>query len=65
MACKSCGSENLRNFRAEIAFHFPGPKNVDQPIVWVFPDVMVCLDCGLTEFVVPENKLNRLAIQSH
>jgi len=61
MKCKSCSSENLRDFRAEIAIHFPGLKNADQPIVWIFPEVVVCLACGAAEFGVPENELNQLA----
>jgi hypothetical protein len=57
MRCKSCGSEHLREFTAEIAIHFPGLKNIDKPHVWVFPAIFVCFDCGTTEFVVPEREL--------
>ncbi|MGC1416673.1 MAG: hypothetical protein WA817_15415 [Candidatus Acidiferrum sp.] len=46
---------------AEIAIHFPGPKNIDKPIVWAFPEIVVCLDCGTAEFVVPESELRQLA----
>jgi hypothetical protein len=37
----------------EIAIHFPGVKGLEKPIVWVFPEVSVCLSCGNAEFVVP------------
>ena len=47
--CKSCGSLNQGNFNGEVAIHFPGLKNIDKPIVWVFPKVTVCLDCGTAE----------------
>jgi len=60
MSCKSCHSENQRNFNGEIAIHFPGLEGLDKPIVWVFPKLQVCLNCGVTEFVVPETELGRL-----
>jgi hypothetical protein len=44
-----------------MAIHSPGLKNIDKPIVWVFPEVIVCLDCGTTEFAVPEAELRLLA----
>jgi len=61
MSCKSCGSINQRNFTGEIAIHFPGLKNIDKPVVWVFPELVVCLDCGTAEFAVPEAELPQLA----
>jgi hypothetical protein len=61
MACKSCGSVNERKFSAEMGIHFLGLKNIDKPVVWVFPEVVVCLDCGTAEFAVPEAELLLLA----
>ena len=61
MPCSSCHSANQANFRGEIAIHFPGLKNIDKPIVWVFPELVVCLDCGVAEFAVPEAELRLLA----
>jgi hypothetical protein len=58
MSCRSCQSQNLRNLNGEIAIHFPGLKGLDKPIVWVFPKLLVCLDCGVTEFTVPERELS-------
>jgi len=60
MPCKSCGSENLGRFRGEIAVHFPGLINLDKPIVWVFPEILVCLDCGTAQFAIPESQLRLL-----
>lgn len=60
MACRSCGSENQREFGAEINIHFPGLKGLDKPTVWVFPKLVVCLDCGLTQFTLPETELRLL-----
>jgi hypothetical protein len=53
MSCKSCQSQNQRNLNGEIAIHFPGLKGLDKPIVWVFPKLLVCLDCGFTQFSKP------------
>jgi hypothetical protein len=61
MSCKSCKSENQSIFNGEIAIHFPGLKGLDKPIVWVFPKLVVCLDCGFTEFAIPEKELRQLA----
>jgi len=61
MPCKSCGSLNQSKFCGEIAIHFPGLKNIDKPIVWVFPEVVVCLDCGTAEFIVPKAEVRQLA----
>ena len=61
MACKSCGSVNQKKFSAEISIHFPGLQNIGEPVVWVFPKVVVCLDCGTAEFAVPHTELRQLA----
>jgi hypothetical protein len=60
MACQKCSSENQSTFNGEVAIHFSGLKGLDQPIVWVFPKLAVCLECGFTEFVVPERELRVL-----
>ena len=60
MPCKSCFSVNRKKFGAEMGIHFLGLKNIDKPIVWVFPELVVCLDCGAAEFVVPEAELREL-----
>jgi hypothetical protein len=40
--------------------HFPGREGLDKPTVLVFPKVLICLDCGFAEFVVPKNELQAL-----
>jgi len=57
MLCVSCASSNQVEFPAEINIHFPGLKNIDRPSIFVFPKVMVCLDCGLSRFTVAETEL--------
>lgn len=60
MPCKSCGSVNQRKFGAEVGIHFLGLKNIDKPVVWAFPKLVVCLDCGAAEFVLLEAELRQL-----
>jgi hypothetical protein len=60
MPCSSCGSENRQKFLGEIAIHFPGLKGLELPIVWVFGEVAVCLDCGNAQFTVQETELRTL-----
>jgi len=60
MSCKSCQSENQRTFNGEIAIHFPGLKGLDKPIVWVYPKILVCLNCGFTEFAISETGFQQL-----
>ena len=61
LCCKVCGSGNVQKLRGEIAMRVPGLKNIDKPVVWVFPDILVCMDCGIAEFAVPEDELRILA----
>jgi len=44
-----------------MTFHLPGYEGLDKPTVWIFPEVVVCLDCGLAELTVPEAELPTLA----
>ena len=44
-----------------MGIHFTGLKNIDKPVVWVFPELVVCLDCGTAEFAVPKAELRLLA----
>jgi len=62
--CTSCRSEKRKTFTAEIAIHFPGIEGLNKPIVWVFPRISVCLDCGITQFVVPEKELEVLRTEA-
>ena len=64
MGCKSCQSKYQRNLSAEIGIHFPGLEGLDKPVVWVFPKLVVCLNCGFTEFEIPETELRHLREES-
>ena len=61
MSCRLCASDNQAEFASEMIIHFPGLKNLDKPGVWVFPKLLVCLDCGFSRFTAPETELALLA----
>ena len=45
-------------FAGEICLHFPGGlESLDKPLVWAFPKVVVCLECGTAQFTVPDTEL--------
>jgi hypothetical protein len=60
MPCKSCQSKNQQQFPAEINVHFPGIKNLTKPTVWLFPKLLICLDCGFVEFRIGQDELRQL-----
>lgn len=61
MSCKQCTSKHQQSFDGELAIHFPRLDGLAEPIVWTFPELLVCMDCGFTDFTVPERELNVLA----
>ncbi len=62
MSCRSCQSEKRGSFGSEINIHFPGIQGIHKPSIMVFPQLVVCLDCGLTEFDMPKNELRLLGL---
>jgi hypothetical protein len=61
MGCPICESGNQGEFTAEVNVHFPGPKRLDDPGVFLFPKLLVCLDCGFSRFATPKPELALLA----
>jgi hypothetical protein len=64
MLCVSCGSGKQITFPVEMNIHFSGLNNLDKPGVFLFPKVLVCLDCGFSRFTTPETELALLANSS-
>jgi hypothetical protein len=57
-ACQPCASLRKMAFLGEICLHFPGGlESLNKPLVWVYPQVVVCLDCRLAQFTLPEKEL--------
>jgi hypothetical protein len=53
MPCTLCGSKNVRILKGEIAVRYPGLERTDGPAVWVFPELVLCLDCDEALLAVP------------
>ena len=47
-------------FAGEVDIHFSGLGNVNKRPVVMHPVLLVCLNCGRTEFVISEEDLNPL-----
>jgi len=59
--CSSCASRRQMKFLGEICLHFSGGlESLNKPLVWVFPQLVVCLDCGSAQFTVPDAELRQL-----
>jgi hypothetical protein len=56
-ACISCHSAKEAEMTAEMLIHFPGLKHLNKQAVWLFPKLLVCLDCGSSRFTIPETEL--------
>ena len=59
--CSCCGNDHLQMFNGEVALHLRGMENLDKPATFVFPKVLVCLDCGASHFVIPGEVRQSLA----
>ena len=56
--CNSCTSSRQAEFLGEVCLHFQGGlESLNKPLVWAFPRVVVCLDCGSAQFAVPDTEL--------
>jgi hypothetical protein len=64
MSCNSCHSLNQSHFGGAMGIHFTGLENLNKPTVWVFPQLLVCMDCGFAEFNLPEAERERLVTLS-
>jgi hypothetical protein len=60
MTCKRCACDKVKEFNGELAIHFPGLEGLEKPIVWVFPELVICLGCGLVQFVLSDEELAQL-----
>jgi hypothetical protein len=61
MSCKVCQSDIQTLFPSELCIHLPGGlEALKKADVMVFPQLLVCLNCGFTEFAVPEAELRLL-----
>jgi hypothetical protein len=57
MACRACKSENLQKADGELTVSLPSLKALEVPPIYVCRVVLVCMDCGFTELVIPAAEL--------
>lgn len=62
MGCNKCASENQRTFKCECVLNFHEFENLDRGPVYLSENMLVCLDCGHSEIVIPKKELDRLAV---
>lgn len=57
--CETCKSRKLIEFRPEVWVRLLGPdsETVDLP---VYPRFTLCLECGATDFTLPEREMELL-----
>lgn len=60
MACKACNSENLQKLDGELTASLPNLKALKVPPVYICQSLVVCLDCGFAELVIPTTELQSL-----
>ena len=60
MACKICGSEKQQLFSGKLSVASLAIEKLKQAPVYVVQKVLVCLDCGYTELIVPTTELAQL-----
>jgi len=60
MACKSCGSEKQQHFSGELSVASLAIEKLKQAPIYVVQKILVCLDCGYTELIVPTAELAQL-----
>ena len=60
MACKSCGSEKQQYFSGELSVAFLAIEKLKRDPVYVIQKILVCLDCGYVDLIVPSAELEQL-----
>ena len=60
VACKRCGSICQQEFGGELSASFLDIKDVSLWPVYVCQHVLICLECGFAELMIPGSELERL-----
>jgi len=53
MPCRACRSDKVRQLRGELTASDSSLEALKVPPIYVSEDVIVCLDCGFAELVIP------------
>jgi hypothetical protein len=57
MTCKDCASENQQYFPGELTLAFPSIESLKLSTGYASPEILVCLECGYTELVIPVQRV--------
>jgi hypothetical protein len=60
MPCKACKSDNQQRLDGELTVTPPDLRGLKVAPVYVCRDVLICLDCGFAELVIPSEELRLL-----
>jgi len=60
MACKSCASEKQQYFSGELSVAFLAIEKLEKGPVYVVQKILVCLNCGYAELIIPTAELEEL-----
>ena len=60
MKCKGCKSERLQKFEGELTVSLADLKGLKAPPVYIRQAVLVCLNCGFAELLVPAKELQSI-----
>lgn len=52
MACRHCYSESMATFPSEVRLYLNRTRTISSPPLVPAPEIVVCLDCGFSEFVI-------------
>lgn len=58
MVCPKCQSGSMSLIPAEIRLYRNAPRTLSHPPMTPSPDILVCLDCGWSEFSIPRSWLS-------
>jgi hypothetical protein len=58
MVCPKCQSSSLSVIPAEIRLYRNTLRTMSHPPMTPSPDILVCLDCGWSEFSIPQSWLS-------
>lgn len=60
VTCKACGSEQVQKLDGELTASLADLKRLRASPVYVCQGILVCLDCGFAELVIPPSELQSL-----
>jgi hypothetical protein len=58
MVCPKCESTALSMIPAEVRLYRNSPRTMSHPPMTPSPDILVCIDCGWSEFSIPSSWLS-------